>query len=205
MSQERKHIRPLPAFKRVNKSLYDILFQHAKEEANSKKAIERMWYFMFCFSEWYYPKGIRPPNFIFDEKGNRTNIGTGVEIGQLLLVSWYYNSMEFGIEIADYIFELWQKKQQQGGQFNDLEFAEICRHIRMDFQYYVRHPNNAKLTLYENLFPETMEEGLSLFLDMRKAQRKKGVNYWIEKYEDLESRFFELEERLNEMGQIAPE
>lgn len=205
MNQKRKHIRPLAAFKRLNKSLYDTLFRFAKAEANSKKAIERMWYFMYCFYKWYYPKFLQNASFIYDEKGNRTNIGTGVEIGQLLLVSWYYDSTEFGIEIADYIFELWQKKQQQGGQFNDLEFAEICRHIRMDFQYYVQHPDNAKLTLYENLFPKTTDEGLSLFLEMRKAQRKKGVNYWIQKYEGIEERFFELENRLNEMGQIEPE
>ena len=193
----------MAAFKRINPNLYNIIFQFAKEEANSKKEIERIWYFQYCFSEWYMRKigGSPPPNFLFNDKGQRANKAIAIAIGQLLLTAWYFNGNEFGIDLANQVHEIYEKKQQQGGKINSHEFVKVCDHLRANFQHYQHNPNKAKLTLIKNLLPNDadQDDALAFFIEIRTAQRKKGIDYWIEKYEDLECRFFDLEKRLNEL------
>lgn len=212
-----KQVRPLAAYKRANREYYDFILSIVKhdEDANSPKSKERYWYWYYGLFQNEWHEDIMPPSFFYSNENKRRNICTATEIGQLLLTAWYFDAKQYGIELCTYIHNSWQRKQQQAGRFNDLEFAKLCGHFRANFQYYQQHPNNAKLEIIKQLFPSELNEALkpmpaeiqhhykvlAWFEDIRNAQRKKGVNYWIEKYEDLECRFFDLEKRLNEMGQ----
>ena len=204
-----KHIRPLAVFKRINKKCYDGTVSGMKmifdnPEGESKKSFERKWYYAYAYFGWYIRKREQDDfndkdGFFKDGNFKVTNVCFGFEIGQLLLTAWYYNQQKLGIELADYIHELWQKKQQQGGQFNDLEFAEICRHIRMNFPYYVQYPNNAKLTLAENLFPDEYpdseeKDDMAYYFEIMKAHRKRGIDYWIARCIELEDIFYNYPE-----------
>lgn len=210
-----KHVRPLAAFKRINPDYYDFISNIVKgdTDANSPKSQERYWYWYYGMFQTEWHGDIKPPSFFYGNENKRRNTCTATEIGQLLLTAWYFDAKEYGIELSSYIHNSWQKKQQQGGKFNDLEFAKVCSHLRANFQYYRQHPNNAKLAIIKQLFPNELNEALkpmpaelrhhykvlAWFEDLRTAQRKKGINYWIEKYEDLECRYIDLECRFNEL------
>lgn len=192
----------MAAFKRINADYYNLKLTFAQQDARSKKDVERYWYYYYALS-WYGKKDSSPPpNFFFNSKGQRKNKAIAIAIGQLLLTAWYFNGNDFGIDLANQVHEIYKKIQQQGGKINGLEFAKVCDHLRANFQYYQQHPNKAKLTLIDNLLPNDVKEcdAYDFFIEIRTAQQKKGINYWIDKYDDLESRYIDLESRFNELA-----
>lgn len=191
----------MAAFKRINPDLYNLRLSFAQQDARSKKDVERYWYYYYALN-WYRKKDSSPPpNFFFNDKGQRTNKAIAIAIGQLLLTAWYFDGNEFGIDLANQVHEIYKKKQQQGGKINSHEFVKVCDHLRANFQYYLQHPDKANLTLIENLLPNDADQcdTYAFFIEIRTAQRNKGIDYWIEKYEDLECRYINLECRFNEL------
>ena len=184
----------MAAFKRINTDLYNLRLAAAQQDARSKKDVERYWYYYHAL-KWYRKKDSSPPpNFFFNDKGQRTNNAIAVAIGQLLLAAWYFDGKDFGTDLADQVHEIYEKKRQQGSKINSHEFVKVCDHLRANFEHYQHNPNKAKLTLIKNLLPNDadQDDALAFFIEIRTAQRKKGIDYWIEKYEDLECRFNEL-------------
>lgn len=211
-----KIIRPLAAFKKTNPELYNLYARDS--ESTSKKAQENEIYFSYCLfnlEDTEFKKRERgKDSFYFNAKGAYTNKGTVSEIGRLLLSGWYYNIEQWTQEVGKYIYRAYKKKESSGDPFNDLEFKEAVKHIRDNIGYYYNNKPELKLYILETFFndklqallPEQPEELKShneiieTLLGIRKNQKKKGIDYWINKYESIDVYSYYLAEILEEYG-----
>jgi hypothetical protein len=149
----------------------------------------------------------------WDKKNNKLTI---TEIGRLLLTGWYYNVEDWTKEVGLYIYKAYEKKVKEEKGFNDLEIYKVVNHIRENIGYYYHNQIEAKYYLLDKLFnkdlkkllpppPEKIKEYeriVSYISEIRKNQKKKGVDYWIDKAEDLESYNIYLQDILEEIGVV---
>lgn len=213
-----KQIRPLSAYKKQNPDLYKIVASILREESKSKKAQENNWYWSYAFFEIFFDvtteedrdknkNGIVYEAFFWKTPNNRNNIGTITEMGRLFLAGWYYNIEDWTKEIGLYVYRSYHKKEEKGDSFNDLEFKEAVKHIRDNIGYYYHNKEELKLYILETFFKEDLKPLLpdppkklkrynkivDLINDIRKNQRKKGIDYWIEEAESWESYAYYLQ------------
>jgi hypothetical protein len=211
-----KQIRPLVAFKKAYPERYDILTD--KDNLGlSKKAQENEFYWMYAFCELNsFSKPLSeylPHPFFWKDENNKNNKLTITELGRLLLTGWYYNIEDYTKELSQYVLRAHAKKVKEAEEFNDLEIYEVVNHIRENIGYYYHNQIEAKYYLLDKLFnkdlkkllpppPEKIKEYeriVSYISEIRKNQKKKGVDYWIDKAEDLESYNIYLQDILEEI------
>ena len=151
-------------------------------------------------------------SFFFNERGEDVIKGTVSEIGRLLLYGWYYDIEDWAQEVALYIYKAYKKIEIAGEAFNDLEFKEAVKHIRENIGYYYHNEPELKLYILETFFNEKLqallpekpkelksyEDTVESILEIRKNQKKKGIDYWINKTEDYEHYSFYLADILEE-------
>jgi hypothetical protein len=201
-----KVIRPLTAFKRLYPERYNGVYLGLLE-SNSAKGRENEFYLWYA----YFELGIKgKDSFFWTTQGNFTNKGTVSEVGRLLLYGWYYNIENWTKEIGIYIYNAYKKTENNKETFNDLDFAKAVKYIRENVKYYYQNKTELKLYILETFFnyeiqdllPQKPKElikhdSLIEFIEsIRVNQRKKGVDYWINKSEDFENYLSYLEETL---------
>jgi hypothetical protein len=201
-----KVIRPLTAFKRLNPEYYNKVYLPLLE-SNSAKGRENEFYLWYG----YFKLGIKElDSFFFTTQGDFTNKGTVSEVGRLLLYGWYYNIEDWTKEIGIYIYNAYKKIESNKETFNDLDFAKAVKYIRENVGYYYQNKTELKLYILETFFNNEIQELLpqkpkeliehdrliEYIESLRVNQRKKGVDYWINKSEDLEYYLSYLEEIL---------
>lgn len=201
-----KVIRPLIAFKRQNPELYNTIYLPLLE-SNSAKGRENEFYFFYAISN-LGRKG--KDSFFFTTQGSFTNKGTVSEVGRLLLYGWYYNVEDWTKEIGIYIYNAYKKIENNKETFNDLDFAKAVKYIRENIEYYYQNKTELKLYILKTFFNDEIQDLLpqkpkeliehesfiKFIKSIRVNQRKKGVDYWINKTEDFEYYLSYLEETL---------
>jgi hypothetical protein len=201
-----KVIRPLTAFKRLYPEYYNKVYLLLLE-SNSAKGRENEFYLWYA----YFKLGVKElDSFFWTTQGNFTNKGTVSEVGRLLLYGWYYNIEDWTKEIGIYIYNAYKKIENNKETFNDLDFAKAVKYIRENVKYYYQNKTELKLYILETFFNDEIQELLpqkpkeliehdrliEFIESIRVNQRKKGVDYWINKSEDLEYYLSYLEEIL---------
>jgi hypothetical protein len=216
-----KQIRPLVAFKKQQRELYDLHYNLAKERTTSKKGIENNFYFWYGALSLKNIKGKDSLNvkgkdsFIFTEQGNFTNKCTITEIGRLLITGWYFNIEDYTKELSSYIYKAYHKKLNTTEKFNDLHYSEVVKHIRENIAYYYKNQPEVKLFIVDSLFKNTLQELLpppdklkahnELIDDLKEIranQRKKGIDYWINTAEDWEGYSYYLQDKIDSLNSI---
>jgi hypothetical protein len=192
-----KEIRPLTAYKKANPEIYKF-YLSCIEKPTSKKGIENDFYFWYAILQ--LKKVEDKSNFFLTPNGDFTNKGTVSEIGRLLLYGWYYNIENWAQNVAMYIYKAYNKKIKSEDIFNDLEFKKAINHIRDNIAYYYNKEQELKLYILETFFnkklqkilpekPKSLKEhdnSVQFLLKIRENQKKKGIDYWINKTDDLE-------------------
>jgi hypothetical protein len=200
-----KVIRPLTAFKRLNPEVYKLYLRNL--ESKSEKGRENEFYLWYGTLEL----GIKgKDSFFWTTQGNFTNKGTVSEVGRLLLYGWYYNIKDWTKEIGIYIYNAYKKIESNKETFNDLDFAKAVKYIRENITYFYQNKTELKLYILETFFNDEIQEllpqkpkeliehesAIKFGETIRIYQRKKGVDYWINKSEDFEGYSYYLEEIL---------
>jgi hypothetical protein len=206
-----KQIRPLTAFKKQNPEYFNIVnnLANTTSATKSKKGMENHLYFCYAGIEMGLKRGDR----FFVNNDNFTNKTTISEIGRFLLTGWYYNIESFTKEVSIYIYNSFYKKVNAGEKFNDMEFAEVVKHIRINISYYFDNVNACKYKILQALHLNELKKALpepskeikerikfEEFLKIDKNQKKKGINHWIEKAEEMEAYCFLLKEKLEDLN-----
>jgi hypothetical protein len=151
-------------------------------------------------------------SFFFNEQGEDVNKGTVSEIGRLLLYGWYYNIYEWAQNVGMYIYKAYKKTESAGEAFNDLEFKDAVKYIRENIGYYYHNEPELKLYILETFFNEKLqallpekpkelqsyEETIDFILEIRKNQKKKGIDSWINEAENYERYSFYLADILED-------
>jgi hypothetical protein len=201
-----KVIRPLTAFKRLNPEYYNKVYLPLLQ-SKSEKGRENEFYL------WYsiFKLGIKgKDSFFWTTEGSFTNKVTVSEVGRLLLYGWYYNIEDWTKEIGIYIYNAYKKIENNKETFNDLDFAKAVKYIRENVKYYYQNKTELKLYILETFFNDEIqkllpqkpkeliehESAIKFGETIRIYQRKKGVDYWINKSEDFEGYSYYLEEIL---------
>ena len=206
----KEHIRPLKVFKKINKEIYLSCYKKFEDEAHSKKDKENTVYWYHAYFKLNKLSGI----FFWKDEHNRNNKLTITELGRLLMIGWYYGIEDYTAELSSYVIKAHSKKYKTGEAFNDMEIYKVVKHIRENIEYYYQNQKEAKYYLIESLFnsdlktllpspPNELKEHLNIldFLkDIRKAQRAKGIDYWINAAEAQESYSYYLVELLDQLG-----
>jgi len=215
MSNNKKHIRPLIAFKKANPELYAVFSMDIK--ATSKKGAENEWYWKYAYFKLVKLLNIdpTPPSFFWHTGGEvKNNIGTVTELGRLLLTGWYYNAEDWAIKVGGYVYRAYQRKKEKGEEFNDLLFKEAVNHIRENIGYYYHNEEELKLYILKEFFNDELktllppppqkikdhERTINIISELRKNQKKKGIDHWIEKAKDWESYSYYLIDFLESLG-----
>ena len=151
-------------------------------------------------------------SFYYNSKEEYTNIGTVSEIGRLLLYGWYHNIESWSKEIGGYIYNAYKKIESSGETFNDLDFKKAVKHIRENIIYYYQNEPELKLYILETFFNNKLQELLPEkpkelkefdnaieFLErLRIVERKKGIDYWINRAGEFETYILYLNSYLEE-------
>jgi hypothetical protein len=211
-----KHIRPLAAFKKANPKLYNGL--NFGNEGHSKKAQENEFYWTYAYVNLNdFSKDLEtrdPAPFFWKDENNKNNKLTITELGRLLLTGWYYDIEDYTKELSLYILKAYEKKTKDAKGFNDMEFYKVVKQLRENIGYYYYHKDEAKYYLLESIFNnelktllppppqkiEDYERTLAFISEVRKNQKKKGINHWIENAENWESYSYYLIEFLESLG-----
>jgi hypothetical protein len=149
--------------------------------------------------------------FFWKDGDNRNNKLTITELGRLLLTGWYYGIEEYTKEISLYVFNAYNKKVKEKEGFNDMEIYNLVKHIRENIGYYNSNKNEMKLFLLDGLFKTQLQELLpppaklkqhdetvGFLLEIRTNQKKKGIDFWVNKAESFEGYSYYLKELLEE-------
>jgi len=144
-------IRPLVAFKKVNKKSWDN-FIKCWQPTGTKKSIENQFYWNYCCSEFGSKLDKEHPFFWKDK--TCTNKGTISELGRLLLYGWYYDDEEFSMQVCQWILNAWTKKPKV---FNDGAYKRFVKSIRDDYGYYSQNQNEVKIELLKEFFNDELE------------------------------------------------
>ena len=210
-----KQIRPLVAFKKINPepyAFYSDVFE--KKKGLSKKAQENEFYWNYAYLKINEKALITPPPFFWKSENNRNNKLTITELGRLLLTGWYYNIEEFTKELSGYVEKTYYKLVKEGEAFNDMEIYKVVKHLRENISYYYHKPEEAKYYLLESLFKKDLQkllppppyklkkhnEIIELLETVRKNQKTKGIDYWINKADELEGYSYYLQEFIEGLG-----
>jgi hypothetical protein len=203
-----KHIRPLTAFKKLNPELYALYSDvFEKKKGLSKKAQENEFYWNYAYFKMNEKALITPPPFFWKSENNRNNKLTISELGRLLLTGWHYNIEEYTLELLRYVERSYYKKVKENEAFNDLEIHSVVKHLRENIIYYYQNKDECKFYILDKLFNKTLksilpplpeklkkhEELIDLLTEIRKNQIAKGIDFWINKADELENKVYELE------------
>jgi hypothetical protein len=154
-------IRPLVAYKKTNPSLYDLINGLSDTDGLSKKQQENEFYWNYCMLESKLVSSDRslqeyrsqPAHlFFWKDEYNRNNKTTITEMGRLLLAGWYYDIEEFTIAVCRHIYNGWQRVKDNGGNIDDLIFAEAVKHIRENIVYYYHNEQDMRVYLLKAIF-----------------------------------------------------
>lgn len=207
-----KQIRPLTAFKKQHPEYFNSVYSLAIETTTqrSKKGMENQWYLCYGGVEMDIK---RYDPFLF-KNDNLTNKTTVSEIGRFLLAGWYYGIKGFTKDVSIYIYNSFHKKLNAGGNFNDEEFAEVVKHIRSNISYYYHNMTACKYKILHSLHLDELKHALpepakelkervefeEFIKTINKNQKKKGIDHWINKANDLEAYCFFLKEKLEALN-----
>ena len=210
-----KQIRPLTAYKKAKPELYALYSDvFEKKKGLSKKAQENEFYWNYAYFKMNEKALITPPPFFWKSENNRNNKLTITELGRLLLTGWYYNIEEFTKELSGYVEKTYYKLVKEGKAFNDMEIYKVVKHLRENIRYYYHKPEEAKYYLLESLFKKDLQrllppppERLEIFnktietlTEIRKNQKAKGIDYWINRADELENYIYYLQEFIEDLG-----
>lgn len=153
-------------------------------------------------------------SFFFTVTGEETNMGTVSEIGRFLLTGWFYNVQDWSKEISGYVYNAYKKIETSKDVFNDLDFQKAVKHIRENIRYYYNNSQELKLYILKTFFndklktllpapPEKLSnhiEIIEFLTEVRKNNKAKGVDFWINKASENERYYFYLQEILENLG-----
>lgn len=145
--------------------------------------------------------------FFYTNEGEPTNKLTISELGRLLLTGWHYGIKEYTQELLRYVERSYYKKVKENEAFNDLEIHSVVKHLRENIIYYYQNKDECKFYILDKLFNKTLksilpplpeklkkhEELIDLLTEIRKNQIAKGIDFWINKADELENKVYELE------------
>ena len=206
----KKVIRPLTAFKKANKELYNIYNTIFNEGVGtSVKAKENNFYSTFSVLRLKDEKtSFDVKYFFWDTSLNkRINITIATELGRLLLYGWYYNLYDYSEKLCFDVIKVYFKKVKLKEKILDVDFCNVLQDLRINLEYYNIKKDEAKLLILDRLLSsnlknfyslETKEnkEALEFFLTIKKAHKKRGLDYWINRAEDYEGYCYYLQDLL---------
>jgi hypothetical protein len=204
-----KQIRPLVAYKKENPENYKAYLTIDNGwEGLSKKAQENNFYWTYASMNI---KKERMHPFFWKDESNRNNKLTITELGRLLLTGWYCGIKDYTKEIALYVLNAYDKKVKEKEGFNDMEIYKVVKHIRENIGYYNSNKNELKIFMLDSLFKTQLQELLpqpdklkqhdeivGILLGIRTNQKKKGIDFWVNKAESFEGYSYYLKELLEE-------
>lgn len=199
-----EHIRPMATFKNACPELYKFYNSSLIFEGTfSAKQKENNFYWMYAIANSKIPinKDNKPNSFYWKDGSTMQNKCTVVEMGRLLLYGWYYNNVNFTLELCENIYNAYIYKQDNNITFNDLDFSKAIYHIKDNFIYYYQNKNDLKIYMLKYFFdkeikkvlpklPEELKEFDSAFnhiLKIKKTCLAKDKDYYYKqcnKYED---------------------
>lgn len=149
-------------------------------------------------------------SFFFNSIGEETNMGTVSEIGRFLLTGWFYDVQEFSKEISGYVYNAYKKTEASGDVFNDLDFQKAVKHIRENIRYYYNNSQELKLYILKTFFNDKLKtllpappdkldrhiKAIDFLTEIRKNDKAKGVDFWINKASEYEGYYYYLQEIL---------
>ena len=130
-----KQIRPLVKFKKERKELVQFILRDC--HSHCEKSEDNEIYAAMCYNDTIGLIGSEPfpyPSFYFNSKGNHSNKGLKVLIGQITLLGWYYEVEDFADNIGANIIKLHSKE-------NDVYCKAAAKHIKNNFDYYYQNPS----------------------------------------------------------------
>lgn len=214
VNNDKKHIRPLTAYKKANPEYYGIFEKIGVLKSISKKGRENEWYWWYGYKKLKEALNIddKPPSFFWQSEEVKNNIVTITEIGRLLLTGWYYDEKEWTIKVGGYVYKAYQRKKETGEEFNDLLFSKAVKHIRENISYYYNKENELKLYILKEFFnnelqpllperPEelkSLDEAIDFLSNIKKNALKKDKDFYYNKANFLEDYLFYLQEFMEE-------
>ena len=164
-------------------------------------------------------KSVDVQYFFWDTSLNkRINITIATELGRLLLYGWYYNLYDYSEKLCFDVIKVYFKKVKLKEKILDVDFCNVLQDLRINLEYYNSKKDEAKLLILDrllssnlkNFYPlETKEnkDTLEFILAIRKAQKKRGIGYWINRAEDYEGYCYYLKEllELNNLSNLSLE
>lgn len=208
-----KQIRPLRALKKhIGEDDFKRLYNIWTEGAVSKKDKENTFYWMYSYSSLSKNENnFFAESFFWKNVEEKNNILTITELGRLLLTGLYYDINDYTKEVGEYIYRAYYKKLNAGESFNDLEYYETVKHIRENIGYYYNNQPEVKYFILESLFKKDLQEllppppekllkhnkAIEFFTEIRKNQRKVGIDAWINRAEDWEGYCYYLHKLLD--------
>ena len=148
-------IRPLVAFKKKKKEYYNNWLRFMTP-TGSKKSIENQFYWWFCYRQVrdeFCEKDVLNP-FFWNDAETFTNKGTISELGRLLLYGWYYDEIEFTMQVCKWVYNAWLKNNKG---FNDAKHKKFVKSIRDNFNYYYHNQKQVKIDLLKEFFNDELE------------------------------------------------
>jgi hypothetical protein len=207
-------IRPLTAYKKANPKLYNILIDQEETKGLSKKSQENAFYWSYAYVNIRKFNKLTAPPFFWKDENNKNNKLTITELGRLLLTGWYYDIEDYTKELSGYVERAYYKKQKEAESFNDMEIYKVVKHLRENIAYYYHKQEEAKYYLLEKLFnkdlkkllpppPEKLQkfnEAIDFFTEIRRNQKRRGINFWINRAEELENYSYYLQEAIEDLN-----
>lgn len=127
-----KQIRPLVKFKKERKELVQFILRDSR--SHCEKSEDNEIYAAMCFTNTSGISELKGyPNFYWNSKGNHSNKGLKILIGQITILGWYYEVEDFANNIGANIIKLHSKE-------NDVYCKAAAKHIKNNFVYYYQNP-----------------------------------------------------------------
>ena len=184
-----KTIRPITAYKRANPEFYNLCNSSVLHKGiASKKQQENRFYYSYAFhnsNTFKKDTGIKENKFWFGDDGNtKVNVCTITEMGRILLYGWYYDIVNFTLDICQQIYNAYNYKVANGLKFNDMEFSKALILLRENLGYYYHNQDEYKIFLLKFFFEKEVQkllppppEKYQRILDIdQKAQKKQANN-----------------------------
>lgn len=216
------NIRPIATYKKLNPETYKFYNESSMFSGTySTKQKENNFYWCYAFHNSNIPfknSSDNPSNFdyniYFRDYNTMQNIGTITEMGRLLLTGWYYNIVNFTLEVCKNVYNAYCFKVEKGKQFNDLEFAKAVKHIRDNVLYYHHNEKEFKIYLLKHFFekeltkllPEPPEKlknyngAIEFLKEIHELRLKKDKNWYVKNFNRLEDYLEYLTGILDEYG-----
>lgn len=153
-------------------------------------------------------------HFFWRNGETRANVKTITELGRLLMTGWYYEELDFTLDISRALYNAWMYKKEHEIDFNDSEFENAIKEIRSNILFYLSNKDELKVYLLKHFFAEQIkpllpeepkeQKEFNEIIEFLKNEKlhnlKKNPDYYYHRTLMLESYVEYLQEQLEEYG-----